>query len=76
MKIIDEMQLYYNQRATIYDQSRGYDDPSILVPLQPVIDHIGCELKNLNVFEVACGTGFWTQQICHFARSHFKTASM
>ena len=73
MKIIDEMRLYYDQRATIYDQSRGYDDPSILVPLQPVIDHIGCELKNLNVFEVACGTGFWTQQICHFANKILAT---
>ena len=52
MKIIDGMQLYYDQRATIYDQSRGYDDPSILIPLKPVIDHIGCELKNLDVFEV------------------------
>ena len=73
MRIIDEMQLYYDQRASIYDKSMGYNNPDKVINLKPVIDFIGTEVKNRTVFEVACGPGFWTQQISQFAQKILAT---
>jgi len=59
--MIEEMQVYYNQRAKIYDASMGYDNPDTVLLLQPVIDHICGAVSNRQVLELACGPCFWTQ---------------
>ena len=69
--MIREMQAYYARRAGVYDQSMGYDNPETVALLQPVIDFLKNETKDREIFEVACGTGFWTEKISETARRIF-----
>lgn len=60
---------YYNDRAEIYDQTAGYKDKiaeSLRVPLKQMISQY---FKTQRVYEVACGTGYWTEIIAHIASS-------
>jgi ubiquinone/menaquinone biosynthesis C-methylase UbiE len=41
----------------------GYDDPSLIEALAPVIGAIQDELRGRSVLEVACGPGFWTRSL-------------
>jgi ubiquinone/menaquinone biosynthesis C-methylase UbiE len=61
--IVEEMQVYYGRRAPVYDASMGYDDPSIVARLHPVMDSLRRQLSNRAVVEIACGPGFWTRAI-------------
>jgi ubiquinone/menaquinone biosynthesis C-methylase UbiE len=71
--MIAEMQEYYRKRAAFYDQSKGYDQPAIVSTQQPVIDFISDFLAGKNVLELACGPGFWTQQLAKTAASILAT---
>jgi ubiquinone/menaquinone biosynthesis C-methylase UbiE len=66
--LIAEMRTYYGRRATVYDESMGYDDPDVVRALQPVIDVLRREMRDRTVLEIACGPGFWTRQIAQSAR--------
>ena len=57
--MIEEMQVYYDRRAEIYDASMGYDNPDTVARLQPVIDHICGVITERQVLELACGPCFW-----------------
>jgi ubiquinone/menaquinone biosynthesis C-methylase UbiE len=59
--IIEEMQRYYGQRASVYDSSMGYDDDSKVRVLLPIIERIRSAMRGRQVLEIACGPGFWTQ---------------
>jgi ubiquinone/menaquinone biosynthesis C-methylase UbiE len=59
--IIEEMQRYYGQRASVYDSSMGYDDDSKVRVLLPIIERVRSAMRGRQVLEIACGPGFWTQ---------------
>ena len=66
--MIEEMQVYYDRRAEIYDTSMGYDNPDTVARLRPVIDHLCDRVRQQQVLELACGPCFWTQftsQVAH-----------
>ena len=67
--MIEEMQVYYDRRAEIYDASMGYDNTDTVARLQPVIDHICGAISKRQVLELACGPCFWTQFTSQMADS-------
>jgi SAM-dependent methyltransferase len=65
--LVAEMQLYYARRAAWYDASMGYDDPSVVAALGPVVEALRQEMRGRAVLEIACGPGFWTERIAQSA---------
>jgi ubiquinone/menaquinone biosynthesis C-methylase UbiE len=58
---------YYADRAREYE--RIYDKPERQSELQRLRSVVGSSFAGANVFEVACGTGYWTQVIARSAAS-------
>ena len=71
--LIEEMQAYYEKRAREYDISMGYDTEDKARELEPAIKLTREILKGRRVLELACGPGYWTQQIAPFVRSVVAT---
>lgn len=71
--LLTSMTAYYNQRAPIYDQSSGYDQPEVIAAMHDVIAYMQRSLKDRDVLEIACGPCFWTQQFATTARSILAT---
>lgn len=61
-----EMHAYYAARAPHYDSV--YLKPERREDIAFLASHIPLRLKDRNVLEVACGTGYWTQYIAPAAR--------
>jgi ubiquinone/menaquinone biosynthesis C-methylase UbiE len=61
------MESYYAQRAAEYD--RIYDKPERQADLAELKRLLSLHFKGLNVLEIACGTGYWTQYIARSAQS-------
>ena len=55
----DEMVRYYARRAAEYD--RVYDTPAWQADLTVLRSWVSALFAGRRVFEVACGTGYWTQ---------------
>ncbi len=66
-----EMQQYYATRAPHYDDV--YRKPERAKDLAFLSTHLPDRLRGLEVLEVACGTGWWTQHIAPVARRHVAT---
>ncbi len=62
-----EMLSYYRERAPIYDKVYSY--PERQKDLRYLEAHIPAQLINLDVLEIAAGTGYWTQHIANTAKS-------
>ena len=60
---------YYRDRAIIYDESAGYNNPDSEILRKPLIELFRKKLYNRNVIEIACGTGFWTEVIASSVQS-------
>ncbi|MBK6850478.1 MAG: class I SAM-dependent methyltransferase [Burkholderiales bacterium] len=58
---------YYSQRAAEYD--RIYDIPERQPDIQELHRLCGAMFEGLDVLEVSCGTGYWTQSIASSAKS-------
>ena len=71
--IIEEMQIYYGRRATVYDASMGYDDEEKVRSLLPIIGQVRDKMCGRHVLEIACGPGFWTQFAMETAASVVAT---
>ena len=71
--IIEEMQSYYGQRASVYDSSMGYDDDAKVRSLLPIIARVRDAMRGRHVLEIACGPGFWTQFASETAASVIAT---
>jgi SAM-dependent methyltransferase len=67
--LVAEMQLYYARRAAWYDSSMGYDDPTVVSRLEPVVQALRDEMRDRTVLEIACGPGFWTERVIPVARA-------
>ena len=62
-----EMIEYYERRAKDYQDV--YNKTENKYELSRVSDYLSCELENLAVLELACGTGYWTDKVSIFAKS-------
>ena len=58
---------YYAQRAQEYELV--YDEPERQADLDYVANYLKKTFADQSVYEVACGTGYWTQHISQTARS-------
>ncbi|MGC9367745.1 MAG: class I SAM-dependent methyltransferase [bacterium] len=66
--IFDQL-LYYEHRAEIYDCTVGYQDEVAEQHRAPLKNLISQYFKHRSVYEVACGTGYWTEIIAKFCKS-------
>ncbi|MBI5779999.1 MAG: methyltransferase domain-containing protein [Planctomycetes bacterium] len=67
----DDLIEYYARRALEYEKI--YQKPERQQDIPVIIDYLRNELSELNVLEIACGTGYWTQYIAQSARSILAT---
>ncbi|HEV7235830.1 MAG TPA: class I SAM-dependent methyltransferase [Ktedonobacteraceae bacterium] len=59
------MQDYYNRRAQEYEQIYHRNDPSRQAELDTLSRAMCSALSGLDVVEVACGTGIWTERVAN-----------
>jgi SAM-dependent methyltransferase len=67
----DNINMYYNDRSSEYDQV--YLKPERQADLRKLEYLLEHEFKGLNVLEIACGTGYWTQFMARSARGILAT---
>ncbi len=63
--------LYYSQRAQEYEKI--YDKPERQNDIYKITQYLKTTFNKNDVFEIACGTGYWTQYISKTANSIFAT---
>lgn len=61
------MEEYYRKRAVGYEEIYHREDPVRQKELALIADAAREHLRDRDVFEVACGTGFWTQKVSEVA---------
>jgi demethylmenaquinone methyltransferase/2-methoxy-6-polyprenyl-1,4-benzoquinol methylase len=71
MNIESSMVNYYAERAREYE--RVYHKPERQEDLQRLCDFVGRAFAGARVFEVACGTGYWTEIVARSAASVVAT---
>ena len=72
MRIVNaDMNAYYAQRASTYEQT--YARPEYLDDLETLENNLCEALDGHNVLELACGTGYWTEQYAPYAASVMAT---
>ena len=71
MSIGTSMVSYYADRATEYE--RIYHKPERQADLEKLRDFVERAFANSEVFELACGTGYWTQILSRTAESVVAT---
>lgn len=62
-----DLATYYAQRAQEYELV--YDKPERQADLDYVANYLRKTFADQSVYEIACGTGYWTQHIAQTARS-------
>jgi demethylmenaquinone methyltransferase/2-methoxy-6-polyprenyl-1,4-benzoquinol methylase len=66
-----DLRRYYASRAPEYEAI--YDKPERQAELAWLRSHVADFARGRRVLEVACGTGYWTAQLAHAARSVLAT---
>src|SRR6185295_2759445 len=67
----DPLVRYYAQRASEFE--RVYEKPERQSELQKLRDYIEQTFVGMDVLEIACGTGYWTQVLARSAASVVAT---
>ena len=68
--LIEEMNAYYARRAPWHDSYMSYTTPEAMEKLlAPLIKFVEPFIKDMNILEIACGTGNWTRVLSDRARS-------
>ncbi len=71
--VVQEMEGYYRERAKIYDASMGYTTPEVWARYEQLIELLRTNLAGLDVLEIACGPGRWSQTVSGFVHSLVAT---
>lgn len=71
MSTDDPLVRYYAQRASEFE--RVYEKPERQIELQKLRDYIEKTFVGMDVLEVACGTGYWTEVLARSATSVVAT---
>jgi SAM-dependent methyltransferase len=71
MQIEKKMTDYYAKRASEYE--RIYNKPERQENLKELQTILSKAFSGLDLLEIACGTGYWTQFTCHSAKSIIAT---
>jgi ubiquinone/menaquinone biosynthesis C-methylase UbiE len=61
--IADEMQSYYDERSSEYEQIYLRDNPPRRKEIDDEAQYIRSLCRNKNVLDLPCGTGYWTTRI-------------
>lgn len=69
--MVKKLHLYYQKRAKEYELV--YQKPERQSDLKQLHDYLKIALKDKSVFEIACGTGYWTQTIAKTCANIFAT---
>lgn len=73
MKEIEDLIRYYSAIANEYDSTAGYLDKKAEKMREAMKHRHQASLKNKDVLEIACGTGYWTNVIAKTAKSVLAT---
>lgn len=73
MKEIEDIIRYYSDRTNEYDFTAGYLDKGAEKIRKAMKQRHQAFLKNKDVLEIACGTGYWTNVVAETAESVLAT---
>lgn len=59
--MVENLEFYYKKRAKEYD--KVYEKPERQQDLQQLHEYLKTAFANKEIFEIACGTGYWTKTI-------------
>lgn len=69
-ELVREMREYYAARAPWHDACMSYTGNATMEALlSPIVERVGEMMGGLDVLEIACGTGNWTQVLSRRAKS-------
>ena len=69
MSLKKDIEEYYSERASVFDETSGYNDPEAEKLREPIKQRFREIFRGRNVLEIACGSGYWTAVIGQAAES-------